>query len=35
MDALLAMTGIVVRLGGGETARGDLALVETYPGLAG
>ena len=35
MDALLFMTGILVRLGGGETACENLAVVDTCPALAG
>ena len=35
MDALLAMIGISVRLGGGETACEDQAVVDTCPALAG
>ena len=35
MDSLLAMTGIAVRLGGGETACENQAVVDTCPALAG
>ena len=35
MDALLAMTGIAVRLGGGETACENQAVVDACPALAG
>ena len=35
MDALLSMTGVSVRFGGGGAARGDLALVDTCLELAG
>ena len=35
MDALLAMIGISVRLGGGETACENQAVVDACPALAG